>query len=193
MTLISRLTRSPLPYDLDRARALDQRFADLAPEARGLLSATGSCSPYLAGLMEREEGWLRESLCETPEAALARELAQVRGFEIADLEQGLRRAKRRIALLSALADLGGVWPLMQVTGALTELADAAVHACLTKLVGEEIRRGKLPSASPEDAATAGGMVALAMGKMGAGELNYSSDIDLICLYDETRYAEDDRV
>ena len=193
MTLISRLTRSPLPYDLDRARALDQRFADLAPEARGLLSATGSCSPYLAGLMEREEGWLRETLCETPEAALARELAQVRGFEIADLEQGLRRAKRRIALLSALADLGGVWPLMQVTGALTELADAAVHACLTKLVGEEIRRGKLPSASPEDAATAGGMVALAMGKMGAGELNYSSDIDLICLYDETRYAEDDRV
>jgi glutamate-ammonia-ligase adenylyltransferase len=31
------------------------------------------------------------------------------------------------------------------------------------------------------------MVALAMGKMGAGELNYSSDIDLVCLYDETRY------
>ena len=54
-------------------------------------------------------------------------------------------------------------------------------------MAEEIRRGKLPGATPEDAETAGGMVALAMGKMGAGELNYSSDIDLICLFDETRY------
>ena len=35
------------------------------------------------------------------------------------------------------------------------------------------------------------MVALAMGKMGAGELNYSSDIDLICLFDETRFDPGD--
>ena len=55
-------------------------------------------------------------------------------------------------------------------------------------MADEIRRGKLPGARQGDAVTAGGMVALAMGKMGAGELNYSSDIDLICLFDETRYA-----
>ena len=71
-----------------------------------------------------------------------------------------------------------------MTGALTALADRAVDLCLRRLVAEEIRRGKLPGAVPEDAATAGGMVALAMGKMGAGELNYSSDIDLICLFDD---------
>ncbi|MEY4983438.1 MAG: hypothetical protein RIR62_1704, partial [Pseudomonadota bacterium] len=92
--------------------------------------------------------------------------------------------------LTALADLGGVWPLETVTGALTRLADVAVDLSLKALVADEIRRGKLPGAVPDDAATAGGMVALAMGKMGAGELNYSSDIDLVCLFDETRYGAD---
>ncbi|WP_225029018.1 [protein-PII] uridylyltransferase family protein, partial [Xinfangfangia pollutisoli] len=102
----------------------------------------------------------------------------------------LRQAKRRAALLVALADLGGVWSLEQVTGALTALADRAVDLGLQSLVADEIRRGKLPGASADDAATAAGMVAIAMGKMGAGELNYSSDIDLICLFDDARYGED---
>ena len=62
-----------------------------------------------------------------------------------------------------------------------------MHLALTGGVAAEIRRGRLPGAVPEDAQIAGGMVALAMGKMGAGELNYSSDIDLICLFDETHY------
>ncbi|MCB2158892.1 MAG: glutamine-synthetase adenylyltransferase, partial [Rhodobacteraceae bacterium] len=46
-------------------------------------------------------------------------------------------------------------------------------------------------AVPGDVATAGGLVSIAMGKTGAAELNYSSDIDLICLFDETRYDPDD--
>ncbi len=58
------------------------------------------------------------------------------------------------------------------------------------LVGDEIRRKRVPGALPDDAATGAGMVVLAMGKMGAGELNYSSDIDLICLFDETRYPDE---
>ena len=66
-----------------------------------------------------------------------------------------------------------------------------VSAALRHLVAAEIARGKIPGAVPEDAATAAGMVALAMGKGGAGELNYSSDIDLIMLFDETRFAPDD--
>jgi glutamate-ammonia-ligase adenylyltransferase len=78
-----------------------------------------------------------------------------------------------------------------VTGALTRLADLAVDRAIRTLVGEAIARGRLPGLGPEDAATAGGMVALAMGKMGAGELNYSSDIDLVCLFDEARVSRDD--
>ncbi|MBL4768215.1 MAG: bifunctional [glutamine synthetase] adenylyltransferase/[glutamine synthetase]-adenylyl-L-tyrosine phosphorylase, partial [Rhodobacteraceae bacterium] len=53
------------------------------------------------------------------------------------------------------------------------------------------RRGKLPGQNEDDIATAGGLIVLAMGKMGAHELNYSSDIDLICLFDETRFDPDD--
>jgi glutamate-ammonia-ligase adenylyltransferase len=103
-----------------------------------------------------------------------------------DLSTSLRRAKRRAALLIALADLGGIWDLAQVTEALTQLADCAVQMCLTTLVADEMRRGKLPQGDP---AVGAGMVVLAMGKMGARELNYSSDIDLICLFDESRYPD----
>ena len=150
------------------------------------MAAAAGCSPYLKGLMLREAGWLRDALDEAPEAALAGVVAGVAGLTNDSLGNALRQAKRRVGLLVALADLGGVWGLEAVTGALTEFADAAVAVGLRVLVGEEIRRGKLTN---QDAETAAGMFALAMGKMGAGELNYSSDIDLICLYDEARYPE----
>ena len=91
----------------------------------------------------------------------------------------------------ALADLGGAWALTQVTHALTALADRAVQLGLAALVAEEIARGKLPGATPADIPDAAGMFVLAMGKMGAHELNYSSDIDLIVLFDEHRHDPDD--
>ena len=193
MSFASRLTRCPIPHDTDRGADLAAHFADLAPELRALISGTAGCSPYLAGLMEREADWLAPALAEAPEDALAAELARVAAAPGEALGSELRRAKRRLALLTALADLGGVWPLETVTGALTQLADTAVDLAMKHFVAEEIRRGKIPGAGPDDIATAAGMVALAMGKMGAGELNYSSDIDLICLFDETRYDPDDRM
>ena len=187
MTFAARLTRCPIPHEPDRAAEAEAAFADLAPELRALLAGAAGCSPYLRGLMQREADWLRAALAGQPEAARDAELGRVRDHAAEGLSDGLRQAKRRIALLAGLADLGGVWPLEGVTGALTALADAATHRAMVACVAEEIRRGKLPGAAPEDAATAGGMVALAMGKMGAGELNYSSDIDLIVLFDEARY------
>lgn len=193
MSFASRLTRCPIPHDPDRGADLAARFPGLAPELRALISGTAGCSPYLAGLMEREADWLAPALAGAPEDALEAELARVAAAPGEALGSELRRAKRRLALLTALADLGGVWPLETVTGALTQLADAAVDLAMKHFVAEEIRRGKIPGAGPDDIATAAGMVALAMGKMGAGELNYSSDIDLICLFDETRYDPDDRM
>jgi len=191
----SRLTRAPLPFDTDAGADTARRFADLAPELRGLLAGTAGCSPYLKALMEREEDWLRTALATAPEAALESELAHLGPADpdapAAAAASTLRRAKRRVALLAALADLGGVWSLEGVTGALTQLADRAVHRALATSLAEEIRRGKLPGAQPGDEETGAGMVALAMGKMGAHELNYSSDIDLICLFDETRFDEAD--
>ena len=100
----------------------------------------------------------------------------------------LRRMKAEAALLIALADIGGVWPVMRVTAALTALADAAVGAAVRHLLADAARRRRL---APQDSARpelGSGYIVLAMGKMGAHELNYSSDIDLIVFYDAAAAA-----
>ena len=187
----SRLTRTPRPHDPERGAEAADLFPEHSPEVRELLCGAGGCSPYLKSLMEKEQEWLDAGLTEAPEASLDAVLAMLRALDGDTLGPGLRRAKRRIALLAGLADLGGVWTLEEVTGALTRLADLACDRAIAASVGREIARGKLPGAAPEDAATGAGMVAIAMGKMGAFELNYSSDIDVICLFDESRFDPDD--
>ena len=190
MTFASRLTRSPDAFDAAQGADAAEAFGDFAPEVRALIAGAAGCSPYLSGLITRDGDWLRTAL-DAPEDALEAELTAVATLSLGDLSSRLRQAKRRIALLTGLADLGGVWGLQDVTGALSRLADGAVDVTLKRLVGAEIARGKLPGQSDADADTAGGMVALSMGKGGAFELNYSSDIDLICLFDETRFEADD--
>jgi glutamate-ammonia-ligase adenylyltransferase len=94
----------------------------------------------------------------------------------------LRRAKRRLALLVALADLCGVWPLERVTEALTRFADLAIQQALDLILHEAAQRREI-DASPQDES---GIVVLGMGKLGAFELNYSSDVDLIVLFEPAR-------
>ena len=188
MSFAARLTRSPRPFNADRGADVLTALPTLEKALADLIVGTAGCSPYLADLMPREADWIVPAL-DNPEAATGELLASIPNMALADLPVGLRQCKRRIALLAGLADLGGVWSLEEVTQTLTDFADAAVQATITQLVAAEVARGKLPSGG--DPNEAGGMVVLAMGKMGAGELNYSSDIDLICLFDETRFDPDD--
>ncbi|WP_439156269.1 glutamine-synthetase adenylyltransferase [Yoonia sp.] len=188
MTFASRITRCPTPFDPARGDDALLHMPELARDVALLIKGTAGCSPYLAGLIAHECSWLARAL-DDPENAVKQLLAALPDIALDQLSTELRIAKRRIALMTAVCDLGGVWPLEQVTQVLTDFADAAVQACLSRLVAAEVARGKLPAG--DDPACAGGMVALAMGKMGAGELNYSSDIDLICLFDETRFDPDD--
>lgn len=189
MSFESRITRSPRPFDPDRGADALALLPSLPPRTREVVEGAAGSSPFLAGLIAREAEWLVEAL-DDPETSMATVISTAAALPLDKLSDGLRQAKRRVALLAGLADLGGVWPLEVVTQALTDFADAAVDSCLRRLVGAEIARGKIPGLSTEDAQTAGGMVALAMGKMGAGELNYSSDIDLIMLFDESRFDDD---
>ena len=182
----ARLTRCPLPHDRDAGRDARAALPGLAPDLGALVEGAAGCSPFLRELTLRHADWLAGALTAAPETAL-QQLLDAADTPLPDLGRALRQAKARVALLVALADLGGVWSLEAVTAALTRLADHAVDLGLRALVAEEIRRGKIPGASPDDAATAAGMVVFAMGKMGAGELNYSSDIDLICLFDDDRF------
>ncbi|WP_281859080.1 glutamine-synthetase adenylyltransferase [Litoreibacter halocynthiae] len=190
MAFHDRITRHPLPHNAERCADARRLFSELPEALVTLLETTAGCSPYLAGLMEREADWI---------AHLAtREAEDLRDGVWQDIEQSegdmkvvFRQAKRRIALLAAVADIGGVWPLEMVTHALTELADRCLQRGLTELTAAQIARGKLPGQTEADAKIGAGMCILAMGKMGAYELNYSSDIDMICLFDETRFKPDD--
>ncbi|MBP7243503.1 bifunctional [glutamine synthetase] adenylyltransferase/[glutamine synthetase]-adenylyl-L-tyrosine phosphorylase [Amaricoccus sp.] len=186
-SLADRISRAPIAHDPAPAADVAALFADLAGPVRELLAGTAGCSPYLGGLMRREADWLREALGSPPEASLAAILAAPHP---GDPGPSLRTAKRRVALLAALADLGGAWDLDAVTGALTAFADHACQTALAAALAAEIARGKLPGVTEDDLPDAAGLFFLAMGKMGAGELNYSSDIDLIVLFDESRHNAD---
>ena len=191
MSFAERITRLPLAYDEKRGAEVQQlldlsdgRLSDLVMRAAG-------SSPYLADLLRREGEWISKALVSDPKTIRTELLSLVQLAEGLSLEDALRRAKRRVALYAGLADLSGVWALEEVTSLLSDFASAATDAALKAAIRREIERGKLPGQSLDDVCEAGGLAVLAMGKMGAGELNYSSDIDLICLYDETRFSPDD--
>ncbi|THD74811.1 glutamine-synthetase adenylyltransferase [Thalassobius vesicularis] len=190
MNFASRITRSPRPFDPDRGAEARALFPGQPPEVMQVIAGTAGCAPYLKTLMEKERDWLPEAL-DDPEGAIQALFQAARDCPHDQLPTHLRQSKRRIALLTALCDLAGVWPLEEVTGTLTRFADLASDVALKACIAAEIKRNKLPGATEDDIATAGGMVSLAMGKMGAYELNYSSDIDLICLFDETRFDPSD--
>ena len=190
MSFESRITRLPRAFAPEVGREVLDHLPKLSPPLGELLVGTAGSSPYLAGLIETQSDWLQAAL-DDPDAAVAALLDELPNLAEDELGRGLRIAKKRIALITALADLAGVWPLERVTGLLSDFAALACDLAVKAQVARQIRRGKLPGQDDSDIATAAGMVVLAMGKMGAGELNYSSDIDLICLFDETRYARED--
>src|SRR5690554_3244401 len=188
MDFASRITRIPRPFHSDPADEARARFPEVSGDMASVIGGAAGCSPYLRALLQSEADWLPRAL-NNPEAALAGIMSDLRAAT-GDPSSPLRHAKRRVALLAGLADLAGVWRLETVTQALSDLADLACDMALRQAVAHEISRGKLPGMRDSDMETGAGMVVLAMGKMGAGELNYSSDIDLICLYDETRFEPD---
>jgi [glutamine synthetase] adenylyltransferase / [glutamine synthetase]-adenylyl-L-tyrosine phosphorylase len=172
-------------------KALKRIFAQ-APKARALLDAVAEYSPYLWELARGNPARLVTVLEGDPDerldSLLAETMRAVAGAEEeADAMRLLRLAKAEAALLIALADIGGVWPVMRVTSAMSELADTAVQAAARFALRNAARQGKLQldAQRPEDGC---GLIVLAMGKMGAHELNYSSDIDLIVFYDPTAPA-----
>jgi glutamate-ammonia-ligase adenylyltransferase len=165
-------------------RDLTERFAF----ARTIVLGIAESSPYLFDLMRADPARIIRLLDCDPEPYLA-ELVEKACIDVSaasgetDVMQLLRRMKSEAALLIALCDIGGVWPVMRVTAALTDLAVASVQSALRFLLRQETARGKLSPSNPDSPEDNSGLVVLAMGKMGAGELNYSSDIDLIVFFD----------
>ena len=82
-----------------------------------------------------------------------------------------------------MADLSGAWSLNQITESLSVLAEACLRIAVSALLREAAAKGDWTISNPENPEENSGLIILAMGKLGARELNYSSDIDLIALYD----------
>ena len=152
------------------------------------LEPVAGAAPYLAGLMRRWPDMLRRCLEASPAPGLEAILQQTGALKAEALDQEafkrrLRWLKAELHLLTALADLGGAWDLDRVTEALTRFADAAVHACVAFVAAAERAKGRLLGDPEADGGPIPGLFGLAMGKYGAFELNYSSDIDLSLFYE----------
>lgn len=125
-------------------------------------------APFLAAALHREAE-LAAAFAAGQLPALETLRSDLSGMPLA---RGLRIERRRLALRIAIGDLAGVEGLGEVTRALSDFADHALDAAIRAAIAE-----RTPDAEPR------GFVALALGKQGSHELNYSSDIDPILLFD----------
>jgi glutamate-ammonia-ligase adenylyltransferase len=136
----------------------------------------------------RHAPFLRDGLAARPDLA---DLFLRDGAEVAvaaalaatgdNVEAELRRQRAGLALTVALGDLAGELSLERVTELLSDFADSAIDRALAEAMRERV---------PEAGAT--GMAVIAMGKLGSRELNYSSDVDLILLFDPATLPRRDR-
>jgi glutamate-ammonia-ligase adenylyltransferase len=204
--LYQRLTEAPYaPADGKGHKALADWLGELAsdpgtlalrqlcerPAVEALLAGVFESSPYLSNLIVRDPARLERLLTAEPEVEhvrlieeLGAAMSQARDMPAA--KKALRVYKTALALLSALADLGGVWQVMTVTRALSECADAAVSQAVRFLFARAAESGKWAPPDQSQPEKDSGYFVLAMGKHGAFELNYSSDIDLIVFFDRAR-------
>jgi [glutamine synthetase] adenylyltransferase / [glutamine synthetase]-adenylyl-L-tyrosine phosphorylase len=206
--LADRITTAPLRVDekaaqvridawlseltAEEAKELRSLFA-VKPTVNALIESFAGSSPYLWELASRYPKRLLRLLNSDPDQHLiallnqhSRKIASTR--DEAEAMRFLRQMKGEAALLIALTDIGGVWPVMRTARALTNLADTAVESALRFCLADAVRVERLVPKDKSQPHVGSGYVVLAMGKMGAFELNYSSDIDLIVLYDPSAPA-----
>src|SRR5579859_6488751 len=161
-----------------------------------LLAAIFGNSPYLSQLLTRHPALFGAFLSDGADRPFEHLLSEVAGLPLdidrAGLCKQLRIAKQQGALLIALADLTASWPVEQVTMALSLLADTAIRSSCRWLLLKAYADGDLALDDPRDPERGSGLLVLGMGKLGAFELNYSSDVDLIVFYDEERVRYEGR-
>lgn len=158
-------------------------------EAKALLAGVAEGSPFLWRLCRRDPADVAGLLSQPPNAMLASILTDMRSVgemtDEAEAMRVLRRSRARAALLIAFADLGGVFDTVAVTEALSDVADAAVSAALRFALREAIGTKAISFEDESHPEQGLGLFVLALGKHGARELNYSSDIDLSIFYEPT--------
>ena len=206
--LLDEISRLPQPYDAARAARDLENFhgaatttdlgADLGAAATafaghalgdGLLRAIFGNSPFLARCVLKDVGFMLRLAELGPDPCLDALIVDLDdpsdggGPHGASVMRRLRIARSRVALLVAVADIAGLWTIEQVTTALSRFAEAALDAAVAHLLRGAAQAGELRLDDHADPNIGCGLTILGLGKLGAYELNYSSDIDLIILYD----------
>jgi len=161
-------------------------------DAAAMLVALGGNSPFLAELALSHSDAVCRLFAQGPEMVLQETTATLAALPPqtprAQLATSLRRARQRAALAIAVADIGGFWTLRRITAALSDFAQAAIGAAVAHLLDEAAARGVLSLPNPENPQQGSGFAVLGMGKLGARELNFSSDVDLVLLYDPEHHT-----
>ncbi|MCP2018201.1 MAG: bifunctional [glutamate--ammonia ligase]-adenylyl-L-tyrosine phosphorylase/[glutamate--ammonia-ligase] adenylyltransferase [Erythrobacter sp.] len=149
----------------------------MAADWTSALNRARDHAPFLARALERRPDLARM----LAEGAGEEALLAAKQVTEADVATALRRERLGLALVLAVSDLAGAFDLEKVMRELSTFADRALHAALAAAI-----RKRVPDAEPA------GMIGLALGKHGAGELNYSSDIDPILLYEPEQLPRRER-
>ncbi|MEQ9180397.1 MAG: bifunctional [glutamine synthetase] adenylyltransferase/[glutamine synthetase]-adenylyl-L-tyrosine phosphorylase [Nitratireductor sp.] len=171
--------------DLPRLAALAGSDTPLA----AFLAGVFALSPYLRDVARREPAILERLFDQAADARLETLFGEIDnvahgdGATEAGLMAALRRLKAEAHFLIALCDIAGACDTRTTVMRLSRLADAAIGAAVRFLLREAHDKGKLALPDPDDPETGSGWILLGMGKLGAHELNFSSDIDLIAFFD----------
>jgi len=160
-------------------------------KGRELLVSVFGNSQYLSNIIIKELEYF-QSICQNGFEQSFATLMQQLPVDASKIDNKdalislLRITKQRAALLIALADISDEWKLEEVTGKLSIFADLNVRIAINFLLTKAALGGELDILDIKNPEESSGLVVIAMGKLGAYELNYSSDIDLIIFYDEKR-------
>ncbi len=161
---------------------------------RDFITAALTLSPYLRDIANIDPSILCAAIVDPLEPQIETLIAQARDAwrpagdgvppSEAEVMSRLRIAKRKMAFLVALADLARIFDARATTAWLSRLAEASVAAAIDHLLlaAHESRKLRLKDiARPSEGS---GLIVIGMGKLGASELNYSSDIDVVVFFDE---------
>ena len=188
----------PLDESPDHQEHLENQDQPFPPKLEALLRGIFGNSPYLTGLITRNPPLLFSCLYADPDQFMISKAAELQAaIEQAQSQDeamsALRRFKQQAALFIALCDLSECWDLEQVVEAVTLTADTALNQAVNYLFAEAHKKGEVLCNKQDAISQTSGYIVLAMGKHGAFELNYSSDVDLIILYDQDRVRLKDGV
>lgn len=161
----------------------------ISVEIKNFLTAVISLSPYLQDCLFKEQNFLKNLFTRGFDESFQTIITKTKsmGCEFdseADFMVAIRKAKRQTALLCGLADMGGWWDGDKVTSVLSQFACTSLRASMDFVLLETHHAEKIVLTNIEIPQQDCGFIILGMGKLGAGELNYSSDIDLIFIFDD---------